>query len=184
MKYSGLLLLLIIGLSISYSWQQAARSIKVPRADNNAQISNLLEIIKVDENKLLLINQASEKIKELSQKKYPTQQLDNLIAMPYATPLESATENHRAIDKETHSNIEKPVKSKTTVTAVYNYAVSMVFISQTSRYAVVNKKFVREGDNLLGGAKVVSISAGELTIKQYGKYRKLIVAGSSSKSKS
>lgn len=80
-------------------------------------------------------------------------------------PVAKARDVHFAIVDEKHNQHSIRVK-KIVQVRPFNYKVSMVFISDSNRYAVIGGRFVREGESLRDGAMVKEIRKGKVKISR------------------
>jgi hypothetical protein len=112
---------------------------------------------------------AAENVKNLQQQKLKFGVTSSkLLGLPY---------EDASAQLSTKSTI---VASENANTKNFNkYYVSMVIITPTERYAVVDGRFVREGDVLMGDDKIKKISQGKIAVLQYdGKVNTINVSGS------
>lgn len=161
MKYSGLVLLLMIFVAGYLSWDEVANKKYLP-AHSDASLAELQElksqttVVANQKAKALAVEQ---QIKVIAAYQSAANVDTNLIALaPIATE----------IKKETVSlPIQRYTPYTRSVTKQYkNYSVSMIFIAPNNRYAVIDDRFSRVGDVLPDGGEVVSIEDNYVEVKR------------------
>lgn len=174
MKYLGIILLIVVGLSMNLSWanfkKYAGPSTSSHSAELQSDINDLLKQTHFTEQNELEIVRMEQQLKSLQYKEEAGRQMYiNLVAVPY---------DKAVIARSTSERIKKTkVKFKAKKKPENKYVVSMVFVTSTDRYAVVDGRFMREGEILKGKDKIKDITAGQITVIQNGKIRTMKVSG-------
>ncbi|BCN94313.1 hypothetical protein THMIRHAM_20980 [Thiomicrorhabdus immobilis] len=161
MKYSGLVLLLIIAVSVYLSWDEVGSKQYIPSNSDSS-------LVELQELKSKTLVQTSQKAKA----SLVNQQVEAIAAYQSAaninTNLIALAPTAPVINKPT---VTLPSQRYTPYTRVVvkrykDYAVSMIFIAPNNRYAVIDDHFSRVGDVLPDGGKVVSIEDSYVEVKR------------------
>lgn len=171
MKYIGLVLLIVVGLSVNGSWNSFQSYNRL--YTKNIAVENTLKKLLMqtkfkakDETNVII---AAENVKNLQQQKLKFgETFSKLVGLPYEGASAQLSTNSTIVVSE---NANRKHFNK--------YYVSMVIITPTDRYAVVDGRFVREGDVLIGDDKIKKISQGKIAVLQHdGKINTIKVSGS------
>lgn len=169
MKYIGLMLLVLTGFLVNSSWSYF-QSFTDPAHSGVAvqsTIKNMLKQTQLTTQEKTSVVVTAENIKNLQQQELKHgENYSELVGLSY------------------HDEIIQPVKI-TSVKSVskamnkyYNkYTVSMVVITPTDRYAVVDGRFAHEGEILKDKDMLKTISVGKISVLQQGKLNTITVSG-------
>ena len=161
MKYSGLILLLIIALSVYFSWDGASNKQYFPSNTGSsvAELQQLKSSTLVQTDEKLKAETVQQQIDRISTYKSVAEMNTDLIALAPVAPV---------IKKSTISlPSQRYAPYKTASVKRYKaYVVSMVFIAPNNRYAVIDNHFSRVGDVLPDGGKLMAIEDNYIEVKR------------------
>ena len=170
MKYIGIILLIVVGLSVNASWANFKQFVR-PVADNvtvTNKVNKLLAETKYSQQDERVIAMTIDHVKKLQTHEQQHRRMyENLVGIPYK----------EAIVAVNPAAVSAKASSRSKANLVNKYVVSMVFITSTDRYAVVGGRFIHEGDILKGKDTVKLIEAGQITVLQNGKLNTVAVSG-------
>ncbi|MDX1352354.1 MAG: hypothetical protein R3254_05025 [Thiomicrorhabdus sp.] len=160
MKYSGLILLLVIAISVYLSWDEATNNSYLP--SNSAVALTELQDLKaktaVQETQTAKAMDVSQQIAIIAAYQSAANINTNLIALaPRAPVLKKSTVSLPTQRYVPYTQVKKRYKA---------YAVSMIFIAPNDRYAVIDDRFSKIGDILPDGGKVVAIEESYVEVKR------------------
>ncbi len=157
MKYSGLILIVLMVTSLLYNGN------KILELDNRSQhyaysagyneMSPLIQTAQGFSGQSPQLEQLIGMLDQLNEAAPLSAEYSNLISLPFVTDI-------------SQDAVAAPVIRNRIVE--YNYELTMVFVSPTDKYAVIDGNFAREGETLANGAKVLSISKGTVTLSKQG----------------
>ena len=169
MKYIGVVLLVLVGLLVNSSWDYFQSFIR-PANASVAVEGTIIEMLKQtrvtaeDKNSIKIV---AESIKKLQQQEFKaSDSYSNLVGLPVINGVELPVYTAKV----------EPV-SRPQYISYNKYEVSMVVVTPTKRYAVVDGRFVKEGDTLSGKDKLQKISVGKISVLQHGKLNTIAVSG-------
>lgn len=158
MKFSGVILLLLIAVAGYLSWGEASQKRYSPM-DSNATIVELDSLKKqtvISSDKNALATKVSQKIQIISTYQSAADMPANLVALRPDTPIVRSS-----IDKPKYTPYARVTKKHHKA-----YIVSMIFIAPNNRYAVIDNHFSREGDVLPDGGTVMEIAESHVKVKR------------------
>lgn len=167
MKYSGLVLLLIIAVSVYLSWDKIGTK-QYMTANSTTSIADLQDMVSktsVQDSQKAKAFSIKHQVDVIAAYNQSAAKIDtNLIALAPIIP----AAKHLTVTLPKQRYIPY---TKVTPKHYKNYEVSMIFISPNNRYAVVDGHFSRVGDVLPDGGKVVAIEESHVEVKHGKKVR-------------
>ena len=161
MKYSGLVLLLIIAVSVYLSWDEAANKQYIP-SNSDSSLSELQDLkskTSVQNSQKAQASVVSQQIEVIAAYQSAANMNTNLIALAPVAPVMKKT----TVTLPSQRYIPY---TRVAAKSYKNYAISMIFIAPNNRYAVIDDHFSRVGDVLPDGGKVVAIEENYVEVKR------------------
>ncbi|WEJ62507.1 hypothetical protein [Thiomicrorhabdus lithotrophica] len=161
MKFSGVILLVIIAVAGYLSWNEVSKKRYAPsNADEAlAELQNLKQQTMISPQQSAIAEKLNQQVAVISAYKSASNISTDLIALAPTAPV-----------------IKVPVITATkqrytpyarVMTKRYkDYTVSMIFIAPNNRYAVIDEQFSRVGDVLPDGGKVLEIAENYIKVKR------------------
>lgn len=170
MKFIGIILLLVVVVSGYASWDTFnTKPLSVNTSDSQSlkQLQDLRAATSVDQTKIKQLASIQQQIQQIQSYQATQVNTQNLVAqVPIVKKVEPIVK----------APAPKPVlrgyeRQRVLSQKFPPYELSMIFIAPNNRYAVINERLARVGDKVVGGAEIVDIQPGEVTIK-LGKRKK------------
>lgn len=157
MKYSGLILIVLMAASLFYNGNKILeldnRGQPYPYSAGHDELSTLIKTAQgfaIQSPQLENLIVMTDQFNDAPQLGH---EYSNLISIPFVTEIPEDAVAAPIIQNRIYE---------------YNYNLTMVFVSPTDKYAVIDGNFAREGEILANGAKVLSISKGAVTLSKQG----------------
>lgn len=168
MKYGGMVLIILMLGSLLYNGDKVIQLIsKTPTysysSGHNNQLLPLIETAQGFSRQTSQIEQLTKMLDRLNQATQARNGDVNLISLPIVAKTEE------------QEPVAAPVKRRTP--KKFKYSVTMVYVSPTDKYAVIDGDFAREGETLTNGAKVISISKGTVVLLKQGVKQTVRISG-------
>ncbi|WP_321325790.1 hypothetical protein [Thiomicrorhabdus sp.] len=167
MKYSGLVLLLIIAASVYLSWDKIENKQYIPSNSETsiAELQDLVSKTSVQASQKAKASTLNHQVDVIAAYHQSAAKIDtNLIALAPTIPV--AKTLTVTLPKQRYTPYTRAVPKH-----YKKYAISMIFIAPNNRYAVVDGHFSRVGDVLPDGGEIVSIEESYVEVKQGKKVR-------------
>ncbi len=166
MKYSGVILLLLLVVAAAYSYDKMSEPPRVLANGTGLDERNIRLAIQ----KAQSIAEQQPQLDSLQQRMSVVQKSSN--AFEVYTNLISLPRKEVKIVQP----VAEPIRPK--LPTRYNYTLTMVYIAADDKYAVINGEFSREGGVLSSGAKVLNISKGKVKVVRRGIVQTVKLKGS------
>jgi hypothetical protein len=157
MKFSGLILIAVMLASMVFN------------ANEVLEVNSRRPVLHMQQGESLapLIQNAQTLSKQAPQLEALIAQLDKINKISNSEP---AFANLISLPVVPEEAVQEPVAGPVVRkrTAHFNYKVTMVYVSPTDKYAVIDGDFAREGETLANGAKVISIAKGQVVLLKQG----------------
>jgi len=157
MKFSGLILIVLMAASLLYNGNKVLELNQRPQAyafsAGSNELTPFIQAAQGFSNQSPQIEKLIVMLDQLNKATQANAEYSNLISLPVVADMEQEP-------------VAAPVKRARVIK--YNYVLTMVFVSPTDKYAVIDGSFAREGETLANGAKVLSISKGSVIVSKQG----------------
>lgn len=165
MKFSGLILLLLIAVSAYFSWDETSQPQYASTTVDNTikELETLKEKAVVKPENEKVANRMSQQLQILATYQAAAKMPTDFIALAPTAPVVK-TPTLPTI-KQRYTPYAKPKVVK----RYKPYAVSMIFIAPNNRYAVIDERFSKIGDVLPDGGKVTQIEEEFVKVKRGGR---------------
>ncbi len=167
-KYSGVTLFLLAIIAIIFSWsmyKKQKRSFFVSRP-NALESQQLIRDIKIKPEAFASLQVMKEVLSTVSNI------TDNTTDVKRDSVSIALSPKASKVKRPILGNPTKQEKQKRIAAAICRQArklkVSMSFVTNEEKYAVINDHFVREGQAIDNKFKVVSVSPNTIQVKKYG----------------
>jgi len=162
MKFSGLVLLLLIAVSAYFSWDETNQPKYAVQNTNptEQELAKLKQSVVVDPENQQIATRMNKQLQVLATYQAAANIPTNLIALaPTAPTVKVST---LPVVKQRYI----PYAKQKAVKRYKPYAISMIFIAPNNRYAVIDERFSKVGDVLPDGGKVTQIEEGFVKVKR------------------
>ena len=172
-KYLGITIILLALLSISISWMMYSNSKHSFYSANKKglQTQRLIDGMKINPEQFKTLTKLNEIIKSFTQVKQTNSAKKNIALSPRKPKIIANTINLPTTKDRRQKLISKMCRQANRL------VVSMAFIGNGDKYAVISDKFVNQGDRVKGGFQVISILNDSIKVQKAGITCKIKIKG-------
>jgi len=174
MKFTGVILLLLITVSAYFSWEETDQEKTAFQASDSTipELNKLKVQANIQSEKVQVADKVNKQLQILATYQAAANMPTNLIALAPTAPVVKAPVVE--LTKQRYTPYAKPKIIK----RYKPYSVSMIFIAPNNRYAVIDERFSKVGDVLPDGGKVIHIEEEFVKVKRGGRIQKFSMTSS------